>query len=425
VGKGFCNVPHERNPYLTGREEAIAGLRAGLAGAGKTGGALAISGLGGVGKTQTAVEYAYRYRRDYYCMLWMDAESSETLNADCARIGKEMKPPVKGGDDIAVEAVWSWLRKHAGWLLILDNGDDPAILERLLPKNLQGHILITSRARDFQRLGIIKPVELAELPLKDATDFLLRRCERKKYSKAERAAARSLAAELGGLPLALEQAAAYIVAREATFQDYLESYQRGPLAQLRESRPALGRYPESVVSTWAVNFGAVLRESAAAADVLRLSAFLAADLIPFELLVRGAPQLGPILAAALAGAASDPLVVNNLLAPLIRYSLIRVNRADKSFSIHRMVQQVLKAAMDEPTRLMWGVRTSKAVELAFSSDIPVMDRVRRKVPQLLAQVSEIVALARMFGYSEGTPDAGRVTEAPPGPIPRSKASASE
>jgi hypothetical protein len=158
---------------------------------------------------------------------------------------------------------------------------------------------------------------------------------------------------------------------------------------------------------------------------LRLSAFLDPDLIPFELLVRGAPQLGPTLAAALATAASNPLVVNNLLAPLIRYSLIRVNRADKSFSIHRMVQQVLKATMDEPTRLMWGERTSKAVDLAFSSDTPVMDRVRRKVPQLLAQVSELASLARRFGISKESLDAEPLAISPDSPIPESKATASE
>jgi hypothetical protein len=200
VGKGFWNVPHERNPYLTGREDVLAGLRAGLPGAGKSGVALAISGLGGMGKTQTAVEYAYRYRSDYHSVLWMDAESSQTIQTDCGRIGKEMDPPVANDDDKAALAVWSWLERHAGWLLILDNADDPAILEPLLLKNLQGHILITSRAHDFQRLGSTKPVELLELTLKDATDFLLRRCERKQYSKAERAAARGLAAALGGLP---------------------------------------------------------------------------------------------------------------------------------------------------------------------------------------------------------------------------------
>src|SRR5262249_28265443 len=150
--------------------------------------------------------------------------------------------------------------------------------------------------------------ELEELSVKHATEFLLLRCERKRYSKVEQAAARALADELDGLPLALEQAAAYIVAEGATFQDYLKSYRSGRLARLRKSRPALGHYPESVATTWAVNFAAVEAQSEAAADLLRLSAFLAPDLIPFELLARGASQLGPTLEAALATAPGDPLV---------------------------------------------------------------------------------------------------------------------
>ena len=99
----------------------------------------------------------------------------------------------------------------------------------------------------------------------------------------ERDAAERLARELDGLPLALEQAAAYIVRDEGlTFRRYLESYRSRALKRLEARRPALGEYPESVVTTWAANFEAVQEESPAAADVLRFSAFLAPDAIPFD-----------------------------------------------------------------------------------------------------------------------------------------------
>ena len=106
-------------------------------------------------------------------------------------------------------------------------------------------------------------------------------------------------------------------------------------------------------------------ESPAAADVLRFSAFLAPDAIPFELLTRGAPELGPPVKDALAKADGDPLLVHDLLQPLSRFSLIRIDGHAETYSIHRMVQEVLKAAMDDDARRLWAERAVRAVNRAF------------------------------------------------------------
>ena len=379
MGQAFWNVPHPRNPSFTGREAEIAGLRERLARKRKTALAQAISGLGGIGKTQTAVEYAYHYRDEYKAVLWLNAESPLSLKTGCGDIARQMPLPHDEKDlDQAAAAVKYWLGTHPDWLLILDNADDPAVLEPFLPTDHEGHILITSRAQDFQHLGILDPVELGELPIEDATAFLLRRCGREGADEAERGAARELAGELDGLPLALEQAAAYIVATRATFQRYLESYRTGGLARLEARRPALGRYPNSVATTWAANFAAVQADSEAAADVLRLSAFLAPDAIPFELLTRGVSQLGPALEAALSRAEGDPLVVNDVLQALGRFSLIRIDGERETFGIHRMVQEVLKDAMDDAPRRLWAERAVRAVNQAFPdveyANWPLCDR---------------------------------------------------
>ena len=300
MGQAFWNVPHPRNPSFTGREAEIAGLRERLARKRKTALAQAISGLGGIGKTQTAVEYAYHYRDEYKAVLWLNAESPLSLKTGCGDIARQMPLPHDEKDlDQAAAAVKYWLGTHPDWLLILDSADDPAVLEPFLPTDHEGHILITSRAQDFQHLGILDPVELWEFPIEDATVFLLRRCGREGAHEAERGAARELAGELDGLPLALEQAAAYIVATPATFQRYLESYRTGGLSRLEARRPVLGRYPKSVATTWAANFAAVRADSEAAADVLQLSAFLAPDAIPFELLTRGVPAAPALLSETL------------------------------------------------------------------------------------------------------------------------------
>jgi tetratricopeptide (TPR) repeat protein len=359
-------VPYPRNEFFQGREAIIAGLQKHLTQRRKAALAQAISGLGGIGKTQTAVEYAYRYRDRYNAVLWLNAESTLGLKTRFAELAALLDLPYPEKDvDAAVLAVKDWLKTETRWLLILDNADDPGLLTPFLPEAEHGHILITSRAQDFQDLGIMDPVGLEELSIDDATAFLLHRCGRQDADAAERAAATDLARELDGLPLALEQAAAYIVERRATFRRYLESYRTRGLRLVEERLSALGRYTKSVATTWTANFEAVEVESPAAADVLRFSAILASDAIPFELLAGGASQLGPPVEQALTGAAENPLLIHDLLGPLGRFSLIRSDGHTEVYSIHRMVQEVLKAGMDDATRRLWAERAVRAVNQAF------------------------------------------------------------
>jgi tetratricopeptide (TPR) repeat protein len=366
VSQPFWSVPHPRNAFFTGRDEVVAEVRKGLTRRRTAVLAQAISGLGGIGKTQTAVEYAYRYREEYQAVLWLNAESPLALKTGCGELARRLNLPYPENDlDQAVLALEQWLATHPGWLLIFDNADDPDVLKPFLPDAGHGHILITSRAQDFQDLGIFSPVELEELSVNDATTFLLDRCHRKDADGDERQAAEELARKLDGLPLALEQAAAFIVERKATFRDYLKSYQCRGLKLLEIKLPTLGRCAKSVATTWSANFEAVEEDSPAAADVLRLSAFLAPDAIPFELLARGASKLGSSVSGALSKADADPVLVNDLLWSLGRFSLIRIDRDAKTYGIHRLVQEVLKAAMDDPTRRLWAERAVQAVSQAF------------------------------------------------------------
>jgi tetratricopeptide (TPR) repeat protein len=296
---------------------------------------------------------------------------------------------------LAAEAVRRWLEEHSSWLLVLDHADDPDLVKSLRPYNPAGHLLLTSRRRTLDVLGIVAPVELLRFSEAEAVEFLFARTGRSDEPNAsERHAALELARELGCLPLALEQASAYVVANLARFHDYLRSYRRRRTKML--SAPVAGDYSASVATTWAMNFREV-EQTPAAAEVLRLSAFLAPDNIPLELIAKGASQLGPILAATLAKVDDDPVLINETLEPVTRYSLVRRDMYLHTYSIHRIVQTVLLDRMDDPKiQLQWAGRVLRAVAHVFPT--PEYDQ-WSACERLLPQVQICAELADRWGLA--------------------------
>ena len=290
-----------------------------------------MSGLGGVGKTQIAIEYATRNRFEYpNGVFWVNAETIGGLTSGFTEIARILHLPAADSSDLdrVVRAVTEWLDRTDGWLLILDNVDDRRDVQRFFPVRGTGDLLITSRESVFSELGIPRALEVRELDDDAATQFLLARTGRDPSDPADRAAAAELAAELGRLPLALEQAAAYIAETNA-FSAYLSAFRKRRVTLLEKAAGLVAH--DTVAVTWAANFEAVETVSAAAADVLRVSALLAPDAIPFELLLDGARALGEPIAQALVE--SDDLAVAELLRPLARYSLVRSDAASCTFSV--------------------------------------------------------------------------------------------
>ncbi len=355
------NVPYRRNHYFTGREEEVAALRESFARVGIQ----AISGLGGVGKTQMAVEYAYRHRTEYRAVLWCRAETEAELVTGFAEIARVLELPEQDAREqsTAVAAVRRWLEREDGWLVVLDNADDPELVETFLPVTHRGHVLLTSRAWNLSRLKIARPVRLESLPREDAVAFLLTRVSREDVAESEKEAASEIAKELGDLPLALEQAAAYIHDRQARFDDYLASYRAQRLRLLERCEPA--DYPASVATTWALNFEEVERISKASAELLRLTAFLAPEAVPLELFTKGASELGPLLSGALAGADEDPLILDEILKPLTRFSLIERSVSERTYRIHQLVQEVVRDSLDEEDQKCWAERAVRGLNHAY------------------------------------------------------------
>ena len=149
------NIPYQRNPLFTGREDVLKELVEALK-AGNTAALAqpqAISDLGGIGKTQTAVEYAYRSRDSYPFVLWVQANTPETLRSNFVALARLLHLPERDAREqqLVVHAVKQWLETHSGWLLIFDNADDLAMVSDYLPEGTQGHTLLTTRA---QAMGV-------------------------------------------------------------------------------------------------------------------------------------------------------------------------------------------------------------------------------------------------------------------------------
>jgi tetratricopeptide (TPR) repeat protein len=356
------NLPISPSPFFTGRDEALKEIDAAF----KAGKAAALCGLGGVGKTQTAARYALLHRRDYQAVLWVSAATREALLSGFAALASLLNLPEAGAQEqgVAVSAVKRWMERSSDWLLILDNANDLAVVREFgLPAAASGRLLLTTQAHALGGLG--HRVGIEEMEPDEGASLLLRRAsllgEEESLSVAagaDREMARQISEELGGLPLALDQAGAYIEETGCSLERYLELYRRKG-AELHERRGGVAPDHLSVAATFALSFGNVKQASEPAAEILRLCALLAPEAIPEEILAKGGVDLGPILAPA----AADPLKLDAALAAAMRYSLLR--RRDGTLRIHRLVQEVIRDGMTEEERRQWAERAVRAVNRAF------------------------------------------------------------
>lgn len=169
------SVPHERNRNFTGRDELLARLHAALTSGRPAALVQALHGLGGIGKTQLAVEYAYRHVGNYDCVWWVRAEEAVTRNGDLAGLAQALRLREAGVQDqrTVIEGVRKWLGEHGRWLLVLDNVPHPQDLDGVLPRNPLGHLLITSRDPNWRERATPLKVDVFERPV--SVDFLLKR----------------------------------------------------------------------------------------------------------------------------------------------------------------------------------------------------------------------------------------------------------
>ncbi|WP_222272971.1 FxSxx-COOH system tetratricopeptide repeat protein [Modestobacter marinus] len=315
-----------RNPCFTGRDGMLTELRRRLGAGEGTLVVQALYGLGGVGKTQLAMEYAHRFAADYNLVWWIDAEQPvlipEQLAALAARLDISPGPTVAD----TVDRLLAELRHRDRWLLLFDNAERPGDVADYRPGGA-GHVLITSRSPGWGALG--GRLEVNVLTRTETIALL-----RSRIPALDEELADALAAELGDLPLAAAQAAGYLEQTDLPAADYLRRF-RAHRAILLARGDVVG-YHGRIDTAWALSLERLRDQDPAAVQLLELAAFLAPEPIPLRLFADHADLLDEPLHAT----AVDPDALTDSVGVLVGYSLAR--RSADGFQLHRLVQAVIR-----------------------------------------------------------------------------------
>uniref|UniRef100_UPI000832CFD9 FxSxx-COOH system tetratricopeptide repeat protein n=1 Tax=Herbidospora mongoliensis TaxID=688067 RepID=UPI000832CFD9 len=340
---------HRADPGFTGRDELMAELYRDLRSGRSASAIQAITGLGGLGKTQIAIEYADRHGAAYDLVWWVRAEDSATLRGDYVELAKELGLPFDT-DDQAIAALRQLLRRRKNWLLIFDNAEDSGELLSLLPEKHTGHVLITSRRPKWP---YVQNRLLDVLPVPAATKYLVQT-----GGISDAGTAKDLAEALGCLPLALAQAAS-VIADSMPATEYLDHlHKQSPELFAQE---AAGNHQATIASTWRVSFDRLADRSSAAVALFRLAAFLGAEAIPLH---RISPVPG--MPIELAETLNDTFKCLRAAQALGEYSLAKTG--DGLMSIHRMVQTVTRTELGADEKHWAGIALA-AMSTTFPREV--------------------------------------------------------
>ncbi|GAA0576098.1 FxSxx-COOH system tetratricopeptide repeat protein [Paractinoplanes ferrugineus] len=279
----------------------------------------AVHGLGGVGKTELALQYATRHRARYRVTWWVVAESADTIQAGLHTLASRLHPGILTLVTEAAAADWAigWLQCHDDWLLVLDNVEHRHEVEPLLGQLSNGHVLITTR-RDARWESITdRSLRLGVLD-EDASIALLIRLS----GQDDPATAAALARELGHLPLALQQAGAYLRQTQTAMGDYLRRLLDEP-GQVLATVAFGDDASRSVASTWSITMSRIEEQAPLAALLMHLLSCYATDALPREVIVSGTDAAWEAEAAA-------------ALGTLASYHMIDLTK--DTVTVHRLVQ---------------------------------------------------------------------------------------
>jgi MinD-like ATPase involved in chromosome partitioning or flagellar assembly len=333
------NVP-PRNGTFIGRSPLLEQIRERFSTNVTTPVAQALIGLGGVGKTQIAMEYAHRFAADYDIVWWISANQIGQARSILANLAVELEMSASENVTERIRAALDALRRSSRWLVVFDNADDPDELRELRPQG-GGHVLITSRNPAWTQLTDATVVDVFK---REESVALLRR----QVPHIAEADAIELAARLGDLPLAIEQAGAWLNATAMAVDRYIELLDNELPRILAEHPPgSYPQYPDTAAATWLLSLQRMRDEMPAAAKILEICAFFAPEPIPLSLLSgrRFIEYLLPFDASL-----RDPILQGRVIWEIGRYALARVDPGRGSIQLHRLVQAVVANSLTKAAR---------------------------------------------------------------------------
>jgi MinD-like ATPase involved in chromosome partitioning or flagellar assembly/tetratricopeptide (TPR) repeat protein len=334
------NLP-QRNATFTGRSAVLDALRNRLAGD-TTVVVQALYGMGGVGKTQVALEYAYRFAPYYDIVWWISAEQPGLVRSGLAALADRLELPAGENVQEKVDAVLDALRQgdpSSRWLLVFDNAGEPESLRQYLPSG-PGHVLLTSRDQAWAQQVQAEPVQVDVFRREESLALL-----RKSLPGIAEADASGLAAKLGDLPLAIVQAGAWLAATGMPVDQYLDLLDT-QLPRILEEHPPAG-YQWSVASTWLVSLDRLRAEKPAAAKLLELCAFFAPEPIPMWLVIGDRAARFTEVLLPYDPLLRDPILQGYLIREIGKYALARLDTGRPSIQLHRLVQAVIRGVLSE------------------------------------------------------------------------------
>ncbi|MGC9515585.1 tetratricopeptide repeat protein [Methanocrinis sp.] len=358
-------LAHQRNPHFTGRSSILKDLKGALT----EGGPAVLIGPDGMGKSAIAEEHGRVNVTEYDFRLWVRAWDATVLATDYAGLAEPFGIPHQEDSDLQdlASSIRTWLEENERWLLVFDDAPSPEVLEEYLPRpgSGGGGVIITSKSPGWD--GDFAKIEVGPLDPSEAASFLL-----SLTGQEDAEASKKLAEALESLPLALELAGAYIGWTGVPISKYLDIYRK----RLGEISGRTSGLPEALVAVADISTEQVRAVSQEGIDLLRLSAFLAAEDLPLDLLVKTSALL------------ADSVEMG--LMALDRRGLVR--RDEEPLSVHPLIQALAYSRLDDGERKTWADETVRAIGGAFSTylgDLSTWPECARLLPHALASSEKV------------------------------------